>query len=67
MFNVSANRFLHNQIRRMVGVLINIGLGKISVLELKTSMKNETPLPFNDKSPANGLFLHTIKYPFIKE
>lgn len=65
VFNVSANRFLHHQIRRMVGVLIHIGTNKINIEELENAMKNNTSLIYNNKVPANGLFLHSIQYPFI--
>ncbi len=67
VFKVSANRFLHNQIRRMLGVLLNIGLNKISVLDLKNAMTNNKPLHINDTVAPNGLFLHSIKYPFIND
>ena len=64
-FHITANRFLHNQIRRMLGVLLNIGKGKVSLEELENALKNNTTLKYNDTTPPNGLFLHSIKYPFI--
>lgn len=66
IFEVRANRFLHNQIRRMLGALLNIGIGKITVAELESAMKNNGTLKFNDTVSPHGLFLQTIKYPFIK-
>lgn len=64
-FSVTANRFLHNQIRRMLGVLLNIGKGKVSLEELENALKNNISLKYNDAVSPNGLFLHSIKYPFI--
>lgn len=65
VFQVTANRFLHNQIRRMVGALLNIGNGKLEVAELEFAMQNDTLLKLNDTVSAHALFLHSIKYPYI--
>lgn len=65
VFKVTANRFLHNQIRRMVGALLNIGIGKLEVAELEFAMQNDTILKRNDTVSAHALFLHSIKYPYI--
>tara|TARA_B110000037_G_scaffold217941_1_gene279974 strand:+ start:4152 stop:4895 length:744 start_codon:yes stop_codon:yes gene_type:complete len=64
-FSVTANRFLHNQIRRMVGTLLLVGAGKITVSALESAMQNNIPLKHNDTVKANALFLHSIKYPYI--
>lgn len=64
-FSVTANRFLHNQIRRMVGALLLVGTGKITVSELESAMQNNISLKHNDTVKANALFLHSIKYPYI--
>lgn len=64
-FQVTSNRFLHNQIRRMVGVLLNIGIEKTSVSELEQAMKEDLILRLNDSVPPHALFLHSIKYPYI--
>jgi tRNA pseudouridine38-40 synthase len=65
IFRVSANRFLRNQIRRMVGTLIDIGLGKTSLEELENAMKNDVDLKYNTKAAPQGLFLTHVKYPFL--
>lgn len=65
IFEVRANRFLHNQIRRMVGALLNIGIGKLEVSELEEAMQNDGILKINDTVSAHALFLHSIKYPYI--
>lgn len=65
IFQVTANRFLHNQIRRMLGVLLNIGKGKTDLAELANALKHDIPLKHNDSVSPNGLFLHSIKYPYI--
>ena len=65
VFHVTANRFLHNQIRRMLGVLLNIGKGKIYLKELENAFQKDIPLKINDSVLPKALFLHSIKYPFI--
>jgi tRNA pseudouridine38-40 synthase len=65
IFNVTANRFLRNQIRRMVGCLLDIGAGRFSVEELELAMKNDTDLPYNTKVDPQGLFLTDVKYPYL--
>lgn len=65
IFRVSANRFLRNQIRRMVGTLIDIGMGKTSLEELESAMKNDIDLKYNTKAEPQGLFLTDVKYPYI--
>lgn len=64
-FHVSANRFLHNQIRRMVGCLLDIGKGNISLDDLEQAMTNNIALKYNTKVGPQGLFLSDIKYPYI--
>ncbi|MFT4644581.1 MAG: tRNA pseudouridine38-40 synthase [Planctomycetota bacterium] len=64
-FSVTANRFLHNQIRRMVGALLLVGSNKMDVSELESAMENNLSLKYNDTVKANALFLHSIKYPYI--
>lgn len=64
-FSVTANRFLHNQIRRMVGALLLVGNNKLTVAELELAMQNNHSLKYNDTVKAKALFLHSIKYPYI--
>lgn len=64
-YEVSANRFLHNMVRRIVGTLVLIGREKLTLEELKQSMENQSPLRLIGLAPANGLHLVNIAYPFI--
>ena len=61
-FHISANRFLRGMVRLVVGVCINIGLGKVSLEELKHAMDSQTRLEKNWSVPSEGLFLTAIKY-----
>lgn len=64
-YEISANRFLHNMVRRIVGMLILIGREKLSLDEFKESMQNQTPMRLINLAPANGLHLVHIEYPFL--
>jgi len=64
-YEISANRFLHNMVRRIVGTLMLIGREKLTLEEFKFSMQHQSPLRLINLAPANGLHLVKIDYPFI--
>lgn len=64
-FDVSSNRYLHNQIRRMVGCLIDIGRERFSLDDLEKAMRDNHPLPYISTAAPEGLFLCDIKYPYL--
>ena len=66
VFYISANRFLRGMVRRIVGALLMIGKGKITVEEFEKAMQQKKSLRINISVPPQGLFLHSVKYPFIK-
>ncbi|MCB9256005.1 MAG: tRNA pseudouridine(38-40) synthase TruA [Chitinophagales bacterium] len=67
IFKVSSNRFLRNQIRRMVGCLIDIGRGKISLEELEEALKEGKELKYQRTAPPQALFLWNIEYPYLQD
>jgi tRNA pseudouridine38-40 synthase len=62
VFTISANRFLRGMVRLIVGATLNVGLGKISLLQLKGCMDTQTMIPKAWSVPAEGLFLESINY-----
>lgn len=64
---ISANRFLHNMIRRIVGLLISVGREKISEEEVIEVMSNSAEFSLNFVAPPEGLFLSGVNYRFINE
>jgi len=64
--HVSSNRFLRGMIRLIVGMCLNVGLGKTSIEEVKTAMEEQIRLSKALSVPPNGLFLCDIRYPYIK-
>lgn len=59
---VSGEGFLHNQVRRMVGVLIEIGKGNRSPESVKDLILAKDRAKCGVTAPANGLFLEKVKY-----
>lgn len=62
-FVITADRFLRNMVRAIVGTMVNIGLGKLSVDQLHEIIisKNRSEAGFS--VPPQGLFLTDIQYP----
>ena len=61
-FYISANRFLRNMVRAIVGTMVDVGLGKISVLDFEEIIKSKNRSNAGLSVPAHGLFLTEIKY-----
>lgn len=64
-FNISANRFLSKMIRVIVGRLISIGTGEMSVDEFEQNLIK--PQNAQTISPAHpqGLYLSKVTYPYL--
>ena len=62
IFHISANRFLRNMVRAIVGTLVDVGLGKISIAEFRQIIESKNRSNAGLSVPAKGLFLTQIKY-----
>lgn len=62
-FSISANRFLRNMVRAIVGTLLEVGTGKISLEEFQQILHSENRSDAGKSVPACGLFLAEIIYP----
>ncbi len=63
VFEISADRFLRNMVRSIVGTMINIGRGKTSHQGLQDIIEAKNRSRAGASVPAKGLFLVDIKYP----
>ena len=63
VFTISANRFLRNMVRSIVGTLLDVGTGKIEVEEIKKIIEKKDRCAAGTSVPAKALFLTEIKYP----
>ena len=61
-FTLEANGFLRYMVRRIVGVLLSLGRGKISLRELQGILNAKNPKLGGQTVPANGLCLLEVKY-----
>lgn len=64
VFHVSANRFLRNMVRAIVGTLLEVGKGKMSIDEFKAVLNSKDRRKAGPSVPAKGLYLTTIQYPY---
>ncbi len=67
IFHITANRFLRNMVRAIVGTLINVGLGKISVQDVHQIIQSKNRGNAGFSVPAHGLYLTQVVYPYINE
>ncbi|WP_405205430.1 tRNA pseudouridine(38-40) synthase TruA [Aquimarina sp. LLG6339-5] len=63
IFKISANRFLRNMVRAIVGTLIEIGEHKLDLEDLKKIIKSENRSEAGYSVPAHGLYLTEVQYP----
>ena len=63
IFSITANRFLRNMVRAIVGTMVNIGLGKKKVEDLVTIIESKNRSKAGYSVPAHGLYLTQITYP----
>jgi tRNA pseudouridine38-40 synthase len=60
---ITANRFLRNMVRSIVGTLLEVGVGKVSVEDFNNIIYSKNRSNAGASAPAKGLFLHKVKYP----
>jgi tRNA pseudouridine38-40 synthase len=65
VFTVSADRFLRNMVRAIVGTMINIGLGKINLDDFEKIIESKDRGKAGFSVPAHGLYLTQIEYDYI--
>jgi tRNA pseudouridine38-40 synthase len=61
-FTITSNRFLRGMVRRIVGTLLAVGRGKISLAEFEDTVRAQKEFKTTHSAPANGLFLSRVVY-----
>lgn len=61
-FVITANRFLRNMVRAVVGTLVEVGRGRLSLEDFKKIVDNGTRSDAGESMPGNALFLWEVKY-----
>lgn len=63
VFTIKADRFLRNMVRAIVGTMVELGKGKISLEEFGEIILSRNRSSAGMSAPAKGLFLEAIEYP----
>jgi tRNA pseudouridine38-40 synthase len=50
-------------IRRMIGIMVEAGRGRLTMQDAGGLLKGYSPLPSQHTAPPSGLFLHRVYYP----
>ena len=64
-FHITANRFLRNMVRAIVGTLVDVGLEKTTINEFKQIIESKNRSKAGVSVPAKGLFLTAVTYDYI--
>lgn len=67
IFTISANRFLRNMVRAIVGTLVKIGMHKITLNDFIAIIESKDRNRAGFSVPAHGLYLTKIEYDYIKK
>lgn len=61
-FVITANRFLRNMVRAVVGTLVDVGRGRLSIDDFRKIVDGGTRSDAGESMPGNALFLWEIRY-----
>jgi tRNA pseudouridine38-40 synthase len=67
VFQVRGKGFLRHQVRLMMGVLFDLGKGKITLDQLKGSLRGGSTEPLSYMAPASGLILDKVIFEHKKD
>lgn len=66
IFTITADRFLRNMVRAIVGTIINIGIGKITVADFRKIIESKNRNEAGFSVPAHGLYLVNVEYAYLR-
>jgi len=61
-FVITANRFLRNMVRAVVGTLVDVGRGRLSLEDFRKVIEGKKRSDAGDSMPGNALFLEDVRY-----
>ena len=67
VFTVTADRFLRNMVRAIVGTLVEVGTHKITVEQFCEIIEKKDRCKAGMSMPGNALFLWNVTYPYIND
>ena len=63
VYNVTANRFLRGMVRGLVGTMLRVGRGKLSIEGFREAIESRNCVNADFAVPPQGLFLMKVAYP----
>jgi len=66
VFTITANRFLRNMVRSIVGTLLEVGKEKMTIEEFRAIVQQKRRSLAGASMDAKGLFLWDVQYPHIE-
>lgn len=67
VFHITADRFLRNMVRAVVGTLLEVGRGRMTIAQFEEVIRANRRSNAGISVNAHGLFLTDIKYPYIND
>ncbi len=64
VFIITADRFLRNMVRAVVGTLIDVGRGKLTITDFRNIIQARNRCSAGTSMPPQALFLWDITYPY---
>ena len=61
-FVITANRFLRNMVRAVVGTLVDVGRGRLTIEDFRKVIEGKKRTDAGDSMPGNALFLEDVRY-----
>jgi tRNA pseudouridine38-40 synthase len=62
VFRVEGSHFIWKMVRRLVGVIVEVGRGGLTADEAASMLSSDSDLPARLTAPASGLFLEGVSY-----
>ena len=62
VFEITANRFLRNMVRAIVGTLLEVGRGRLTIDDVRRIIEKKDRCSAGESVPGNALFLVNIEY-----
>ena len=62
LVRVEGSHFLWKMVRRMIGVMVDVGVGGTTVEQAATFLREDSGVPAKLTAPASGLFLERVYY-----
>ena len=63
VFSITADRFLRNMVRAIVGTLFHVGTGKLSITDFRDIIESQDRSRAGSSAPAHALYLERVVYP----